>query len=113
MTEVKIVRMGTGEEIIGKVTDNGDSCTIKNPAIIIPAGEGKIGLAPYLPYAEIKENGLEVYKNHIMFIANPMKEFVNEYNSAFGSGIVVPTAPMGGPMGDDGFKDAPPLKLTT
>ena len=112
MSEVKIVRMGTGEEMIGKVTNNGDSCTIKNPAIIIPAGEGKIGLAPYLPYADI-EDGLEVHMNHIMFIAKPMKEFVNEYNAAFGSGIVVPTGPMGGPMGDEAFKDAPPLKLTT
>ena len=91
MSEVKIVRLQTGEEIICKVADGsieGTKC-LKKPAIIIPVGQGKIGLSPWLPYAEIDSKGVEVKENNIMFIIDPVDEFLNEYNTAFGSGLVI------------------------
>ena len=110
MSEVKIVRLQTGEEIICKVLDSSkkDTKLLKKPAIIIPVGQGKIGLAPWMPYADIDSGGLEVKEKHIMFIIEPLVEFLNEYNTAFGSGLVVAgasTLPVGA-------ADAPDLKLT-
>jgi|TARA_Y100000310_G_C20440880_1_gene696057 hypothetical protein len=93
MSEVKIVRLQTGEEIIGKVTENNDdTITLSNPAIIIPAGEGRIGIAPYLPYCDDEElkKGLELSKHHVIFIVAPIDEFLNQYNNAFGSGLIIP-----------------------
>ena len=105
MSEIKIVRLQTGEEIIAKYTENKDTVTLKKMAIIIPAGQGRIGLSPFLPYCDIPDDGMEFNKKHVMFIANPVSEFVSEYNAAFGSGLVVP---------DSGIVGAvPDLKLTT
>ena len=103
MSEVKILRLTSGEELIGKVekTDD-DSYIIKKPAIILPVGEGRVGLAPYLPYCEV-DDGLEVSSRFVMFDVEPVVEFKNQYNSALGSGVVIPEGPSG----------VPSLKLTT
>ena len=107
MSKVKIVRLQTGEEIICKVGDGktkGTKC-LKKPAIIIPVGQGKIGLSPWIPYAEIAD-GVEVKDDNIMFITEPVEEFLNEYNTAFGSGLVVPTG------NNEVVGAVPSLKLT-
>ena len=74
-------------------------------AILVPAGAGQLGLAQWLPYAKIKD-GVVISKQDIMYVIEGTDEVTNQYNTAFGSGIVIPT---GGPMGGG----APPLKLTT
>ena len=91
MSEVKIVRLTSGEEIICKVVDGNtkDTKCLKKPAIIIPVGEGRIGLSPWMPYAELTD-GIEVNDVNIMFITKPVEEFLQEYNTAFGSGLIVP-----------------------
>jgi hypothetical protein len=105
MSEIKIVRLQTGEEIIAKCKENKDSVVLKKMAIIIPAGQGRIGLSPFLPYCDIPDEGMTFNKKHVMFIVDPVSEFINEYNTAFGSGLVVP---------DSGVVGAVPnLKLTT
>ena len=93
MSEVKIVRLTSGEEIICKVVDGNtkDTKCLKKPAIIIPVGEGRIGLSPWMPYAEVAD-GIEVNDVNIMFITKPVEEFLQEYNTAFGSGLIVPGA---------------------
>ena len=92
MSKVKIVRLQSGEEIICKVSEGSKKGTIclNKAAIIIPVGQGQIGLSPFMPYATFPEKGLEVKDTHVMFIIEPVEEFLNEYNTAFGSGLVVP-----------------------
>ena len=104
MTKVKLVRLQTGEELIAKTEKTEEGYSLKNAAIVLPAGQGKIGLAPYMPYCDI-EKGFDVKDQHIMFIVDPVAEFANEYSTNFGSGLVIPTA------GD--LVGAPDLKLTT
>jgi hypothetical protein len=108
MSKIKLVRLQTGEEIIAKTEKTETGYILKNSAIVLPAGQGKLGLAPYLPYCDI-ENGFELKEQHIMFVVDPITEFANEYSTNFGSGLVVPSAGdvIGAPVG------APPLKLTT
>ena len=50
----RIVRLSSGEEILCDLLVTGDSYLLKEPAIIIPAGDGNIGLAHWLPYADNK-----------------------------------------------------------
>ena len=96
MNEVKIVRLTSGEELICKVSDNGDDITIKTPAILIPAGEGQLAFGQWLPYADIAD-GLVIDKKYIMFIVTPQTELSNQYSTSFGSGLVVPSkAPVSG-----------------
>ncbi len=83
---VKIVKLSNGEELIGEFDDS--KHIIKNPVVMIPLDEKRIGFNPWMPYAEDKEYQLK--EDKILVVAEPSKHIGNEYNKAFGSGIVVP-----------------------
>ena len=107
MSEVKLFRLNSGEEVISKVLEtpqtHSKSATwlIKSPAIILPVGNGKLGMAPWLPYCET--DSMELPEKAIAFVATPKTLLVNDYNENFGSGLVVP----------DKTVEAPPLRLIT
>jgi hypothetical protein len=92
-TELKIIRLMTGEEIIGSVTDKSDyTITVKNPVrvVVIPTNDQttpKVGFAPFTQWSDDKE--LTLNRSHVTFIATPITEFVNQYNGMFG-GLVLP-----------------------
>lgn len=86
---VQILKMVTGEELIGDVEQNGNF-TIKKPCFIqIMAGrepgQTMMGLVPYAPYVE--DHTIVVPREAIIWVANPVKEMYNQYNHVFGSGI--------------------------
>jgi hypothetical protein len=105
MSEVKLFRLNSGEEVISKVLDNSHtragSWLLKSPAIILPVGNGKLGMAPWLPYCET--DSMELPEKAVAFVATPKTQLVNDYNENFGSGLVVP----------DKTVEAPPLRLIT
>ena len=89
---VMIVRLINGEEIIGdcKVTDNG--IEIKEPAMIhygMNPTTGKMSVG-FLPYAQLlKDDEIELKADHIIYTGEPVQEAYNQYNTMFGSGLVV------------------------
>lgn len=85
---VKLIRLTTGEEILAKAEATPTGWTLKDPAIIVPVGQGKLGFAKWLPYAETK-NGVEISSNYVMFHLNPDVELIDNYMSMI-SGIVIP-----------------------
>ena len=93
---VKIIKLITGEELLGEVTDYHieDNILLKNPVRIvvmpnkIDPKTPNIGFAPWAEFTDDKTFVLD--KSHILAIMNPIKEFVNQYNSMFG-GLVLPT----------------------
>jgi len=103
MSDVKIVRLTTGEELITKVVENEDTVTIKNPAILIPAGKEQLAFGQWLPYADIS-GGITISKKYVIFIVEPQVELTNQYSTSFGSGLVVPEK---GPVTGAGFKLTP------
>ena len=103
MSEIKIVRLTTGEELIAKVKETDDTVTVKNPAILIPTGKDQLAFGQWLPYSDISD-GLTISKQYVIFIVEPMTELANQYSTMFGSGLVVPEK---GPIG------GAPLKLST
>ena len=88
--DVKVVRLQTGEEMIAQVKVSKNNVILKKPAVILPAGEGRIGLAPYLPYCEYEE--MELQKVHVIFMLEPVAEFKDQYVQSFISNIVIPDA---------------------
>ena len=53
---VKLIRLVSGEELLCDVTSEEESSvTIKDVLIMVPTGEGKIGVAEYMPYTEINK----------------------------------------------------------
>ena len=107
MSEVKIVRLTSGEELIAKIDITGvggTHITLNKPAILIPTGKDQLAFGQWLPYADIKD-GIEIAMEYIVFVVDPMEEMAAQYEEAFGSGLVTPNK--GGIVSGAG------LKLTT
>jgi hypothetical protein len=92
-TNLKILRF-LNEEIMGEiVTESKDTVTVKNPVriVVMPNKEDpknpSVGFAPYCEWTEDKDFTLS--KNFLVFTAEPLKVFINQYNQQFG-GIIVP-----------------------
>ena len=84
---VKIVKMISGEELIGDYDEKTN--VIINPVVMIPVSKEQIAFQPWLPYSEDKEFALK--ESAINIVANPSITIVNEYNRIYGSGIVIPS----------------------
>ena len=55
MKNVQLLRLVSGEEILADVDLNGidtDTVILKDALCLIPAGEGKIGFMPFMPYTK-------------------------------------------------------------
>ena len=105
MSEVKILRLITGEEVICKAEKSKHGWNVKKSALIIPTGNGGIGLMPWMPYTTAFEKGFDIREQDVMFTLQPQSELNDEYNEVFGSGLVVPKK--------SDVVEGPPLKLTT
>lgn len=95
-TNLKLLRLTTGEEVLGEIVSvNVTKITIKNPVrvIMVPSkadpNNPTVAFAPFVQWSDDKE--LELNAHHVTFSATPITEFVNQYNSMFG-GIVVPNS---------------------
>ena len=87
--KMELIRLSSGEEVIGKVTDNGDSITIKDGYSLLPAGEGRIGFMPFMAYTKASK-GITIDKRFIMFVVEPANEMVDQVRQ-MDSGIVANT----------------------
>ena len=98
MSNIQVVKLTTGEDIIGDVTeseiDGRGFLVINKPAIIMmmpkPGSDTDfgVGLAPYAPFS--KEHKVPVFPQHVVSIYDPGKDILNAYNEKYGSGIVTP-----------------------
>ena len=86
---MKLIRLSTGEEVIAKILEE-DECTmtIEDGVMLMPAGEGKIGFVPFMPYSTGEPVVLR--QNHIMFITEPNAYLANQVRQMV-SGIEVPS----------------------
>ena len=60
----------------------------------MPMSDGRgnavqMGLVPWVPFSEAKE--FEIPREWVVLITTPATSVVNNYNQAYGAGIVVPT----------------------
>jgi hypothetical protein len=93
--QVQLVRLISGEELLGKIMPSGSEIVkIQNPVrvIVMPnkidPKTPNVGFAPWAEFTEDKS--FDIDKRHVLCIMNPVKEFINQYNSMFG-GLVLPT----------------------
>jgi hypothetical protein len=105
--KVMIVALATGEQVVGKVSENvwsSSTVNIKNPAVLVAAEKG-LGMAPWLMYTTAEKDGVTINTDKIMFVAEPRIEIVNQYNAQYGNGLVLPSQGIQAP--------APELTLAT
>lgn len=90
---IKIVKLISGEEIIGEILENEEVTTVKKPCVlqIIPSRtnpeQPAMGLFPYASY--VKDHTISLKNKDIIWKEDPVKELYNQYNSVFGNGLVV------------------------
>ena len=83
-----LVRLSSGEEIIGEVTETENLITIKDGYTLIPAGEGRIGMMPFMAYTKAKD-GVTIDKSFVVFTVEPADDLQEQVKS-MGSSIVTP-----------------------
>jgi hypothetical protein len=87
--QIKLLRLTSGEEIIAEISHElNHTVVVYNAIIMIPAGQGKIGFMPWMPYTSAKD-GLVLKKQDIMFMIDPIQDLIDQFKSAR-SGIVTP-----------------------
>lgn len=93
MSDVKILRLSTGEDVIAKVDENDQGVSLNKPFVIIPQqmGPGKpIQLMMSLYNAFGKNETVTLSKDKIVFITEPKDEILKSYQQNTSSIVTSP-----------------------
>ena len=82
MSDVKILRLSTGEDVIAKIGENDEGVSLNKPFVIIPqqTGPGKpvqLMMSLYSPYG--KGDTVTVSKDKIVFSVEPKEDILSSY----------------------------------
>jgi len=98
MSNIQIVKLTTGEDLMGEVTstevDGKEGfITIDNPAIIMmmpkPGSDTDfgVGLAPYAPFS--KDHKVPIFPNHVVSVYFPGNDILKAYNEKFNPSAII------------------------
>jgi hypothetical protein len=94
--KILAMKLITGEEILGEIESESETeFVIENPVGIAIVrgkdGQPNVGFAPFPIHAEQKTGAtVALSKKNVVYSYVPAQDFINNYNSIFGSGLVVP-----------------------
>jgi hypothetical protein len=89
MSDIQIVRLTSGEELIADVTIQTDGYLLSDVAILIPTQQNQLGLAPFMAYG-VPKDGIFFKNEHIMFLIEPVDGLRQQYQTMFGK-VITPT----------------------
>jgi|TARA_B100001769_G_C21629979_1_gene352310 membrane-anchored protein YejM (alkaline phosphatase superfamily) len=90
MIDVKLIRIVTGEEIIGEVlSETDDTITVQNGLVVLPSAQG-VGFAPWATVISKEEPEIEMSKKHIVYVVAVQEDVSKKYNEMFGSKLITP-----------------------
>lgn len=95
---VKLFRLNSGEEILARFEEQAEAWLLKDPAILIPVGEGQIGMMPWMIYTKASK-GVSIAKSFVAFTVEPLDELKSQYDSSLNKGIVTPSSSVSNPSG--------------
>ena len=93
MSEIKVVKLVSGEELVVEITEENDSSvTFKNPVAAVLQRSQQTGGAAlgFMPWMHAADGPFTVDRSKIICTGNVADEVKNGYNQIFGAGIVVP-----------------------
>lgn len=82
MSDIKIVRLSTGEELIATVKVSDTSINLQDVAILIPTQQNSLGLAPFMAYSDAAK-GMDVDNKFVMFTVDPVQDLKAQYQQMF------------------------------
>ena len=104
MSNIKLLRLISGEEILGDVEHKlvevatgllEPAYIIKDPAVLrwVPREDDpkvpKLVMVSLIPHSD--EDSVTINERHVLFEITPIEELLSEYNNAHGSGIITPS----------------------
>lgn len=99
MSNIQVMHFLNGEDVVANVKESMDIIddfgfiTVENPCTITlvpnPANHEQVGiqLRPWCPWAG--STTMKVSRSHMVYMVEPVRELINQYNQIFGAGIVV------------------------
>ena len=94
MSDVKIMRLSTGEDVIAKVIDkNVETTKLNKPFVIIPHQQGpgkpvQLMMTLYSPYS--KNDEVEIKSNVVVSMVEQKEEILSSYQQNTGSIVTAP-----------------------
>lgn len=85
MSDIKVVKLVTGEELLASVTDYVETLKLEKPYVMVMGPEG-IGTMPFVPYAETDE--ITVEKQHVIVVLEPKASIKDSYSKMVGKIIL-------------------------
>jgi hypothetical protein len=91
MSEIKALKLVTGEELVVEITGETESAlTFKNPVAVVLQRRQDGPALGFMPWMQASNGPFKLTWAHIITIADVADEVKNGYNQIFGAGIVVP-----------------------
>ena len=87
MSDIRLVKLRSGEELIGDVTVIGKDVIISNPCQVIPSETG-INFMPWPAFT--KNDNVTIALDWTVCIVEPIDEARDAWNTKYGSGIILP-----------------------
>jgi hypothetical protein len=94
--EVLALKLVTGEDLLGELESQSETeFVIVNPVGIAVVrgkdGTPQVGFSPFPIHGEQKSGTtIALAKKNVVYSYTPAEDFITNYNSIFGSGIIVP-----------------------
>lgn len=96
---VNLIKLITGEEVIAYKEESKDGMIVlKNPVKLAFSPEG-VAMIPFAPFS--KSDKITISSANVIFETELEDEVYNQYNSQFGSGLVVSSPDLKVVKGDD------------
>ena len=86
---IKIIRFGSGEEVLLEVVKEDENWITLRKGIIILTGQDGIQFAPWGMVVSTEEPDFTVNKRHIMYTATPHPDAIKQYHDIF-EGVATP-----------------------
>jgi hypothetical protein len=91
MSNVKALKLVSGEELVVEITDeNESSLTFKNPVAVVLQRRQDGPALGFVPWMQAGDGPFTIELNKIITQCEVANEVKNGYNEIFGAGIVVP-----------------------
>ena len=93
MSNIKVVYLTTGEQIVGNISEEKDTSVImEHPLAFVQQTQDKFGFVEYISPISSDES-VEIDHVDIRHVLNPTAEVKAHWEKNFGAGLVVPEEP--------------------
>jgi hypothetical protein len=86
--ELNLVKVASGEHLLGEVVDNNGHITLKNVCVVYPKDDNDIGVVPI--YNMFKDGEVVLNKDMVIYSGFPNDEIFEQFEAAFGTKLIMP-----------------------